>query len=132
MMEAVLDQKDLGIASRLRRAKGRPSRTRSIASRFTPDEEKELTAAATANGRFTAEWAREVLLCEARTKRSDAAVITEVVALRMLMSTVLRSIALHEIMTPEAFTQILSEVRSGKHDATRDVLSQYQTVTREQ
>ena len=130
-MEAARDQKDLDIASRLRRTKGRPSRTRSIASRFTPDEVKELTAAATASGRFTSEWAREVLLYEARTKRSDAAVITEVVALRMLMSTVLRSIALRETMTPEAFAQILAEVRSGKHDATRDVLSQYQTVTKE-
>jgi hypothetical protein len=130
-METVLEQKDLGIANRLRRTKGRPSRTRSIASRFTPDEEMELTAAATASGRFTSEWAREVLLCEARTKRSDAAVITEVVALRMLMSTVLRSIALRETMTPETFAQILAEVRSGKHDATRDVLNQYQTVTKE-
>jgi hypothetical protein len=35
-------------------------------------------------------------------------------------------------MTAEAFTQILSDVRSGKHDATRDVLNQYQTRTREQ
>jgi hypothetical protein len=79
MMEAVLDQKDLGIASRLRRAKGRPSRTRSIASRFTPDEEKELTAAATANGRFTAEWAREV--CTALLSARDGG--TEAVFLGM-------------------------------------------------
>jgi hypothetical protein len=49
----------------------------------------------------------------------------------MLMSTVLRSIALRETMTPETFAQILAEVRSGKHDATRDVLNQYQTVTKE-
>ena len=131
-MEAVLDQKDLGITSRLRRTQGRPNRTRSIGTRFTPDEEMELKAAATARGSFVAEWAREVLLCEARTKRFDSAVITEVVALRMLVSTVLRSIALKETLTPEAFTQILSDVRSGKHDATRDVLNQYQTATREQ
>ena len=122
---------DLGINDRLRRTEGRPSRTRSIASRFTPDEEIELKAAAKASGRFTAEWAREVLLCAARARRSDAAVITEVVALRMLVSTVLRSIALRETLTPDAFTQILSDVRSGKHDATRDVLNQYQSVAKE-
>ena len=131
-MEAVLDQKDLGITSRLRRTQGRPNRTRSIGTRFTPDEEMELKAAAAARGSFIAEWAREVLLCEARTRRFDAAVITEVVALRMLVSTVLRSIALRETLTPEAFTQILSDVRSGKHDATRDVLNQYQAAAREQ
>jgi hypothetical protein len=131
-MEAIPDQRDLGIKDRLRRTEGRPSRTRSIASRFTPDEEIELKAAAKASGRFTAEWAREVLLCAARTRRSDAAVITEVVALRMLVSTVLRSIALRETLTPDAFTQILSDVRSGKHDATRDVLNQYQSIAKEQ
>jgi hypothetical protein len=131
-MEAVHGQKDLGIANRLRRTQGRPNRTRSIGTRFTPDEELELKAAAVAKGSFVAEWAREVLLCEARTRRFDAAVITEVVALRMLVSTVLRSIALKETLTPDAFTQILSDVRSGKHDATRDVLNQYQTVAREQ
>jgi hypothetical protein len=131
-VEVILDQKDLGITNRLRRAQGRPNRTRSIATRFTPDEEQELKLAAAARGSFIAEWAREVLLCEARTRRFDAAVITEVVALRMLVSTVLRSIALKETLTSEAFTQILSDVRSGKHDATRDVLNQYQTRTREQ
>ena len=131
-MEAVLEQKDLGIANRLRRTQGRPNRTRSIGTRFTPAEELELKAAAAAKGSFVAEWAREVLLCEARNKRFDAAVITEVVALRMLVSTVLRSIALRQTLTSDAFTQILSDVRSGKHDATRDVLNQYQTAAREQ
>ena len=130
-MEATPDSHDLGINDRLRRTEGRPSRTRSIASRFTPDEEIELKAAAKASGRFTAEWAREVLLCAARARRSDAAVITEVVALRMFVSTVLRSIALRETLTPDAFTQILSDVRSGKHDATRDVINQYQSVAKE-
>jgi hypothetical protein len=131
-MEAIPNQRDLGIEGRIRRTEGRPSRTRSLASRFTPGEEIELKVAAKASGKFTAEWAREVLLCAARTRSSDAAVITEVVALRMLVSTVLRSIALRETLTPDAFTQILSDVRSGKHDATRDVLNQYQSIAKEQ
>src|ERR1039457_3208724 len=41
-VEVILDQKDLGITNRLRRSQGRPNRTRSIATRFTPDEEQEL------------------------------------------------------------------------------------------
>jgi hypothetical protein len=123
---------DLGIPIRLRRAKGRAVRTQSIASRFTPEEERELSEAASAAGRYTAEWAREVLLREARRKPSDAAVITEVIALRMLMSTVLRSVALGERLTGDAYAQILSEVRNGKHAATRDVLNQYEKPTKEQ
>ena len=131
-MHTELPQDKLGISDRLRRAKGRAVRTQSIASRFTPDEERELCAAASAAGRFTAEWAREVLLCEARRKPTDSAVITELVALRMLMSTVLRSVALGERLTGDAYAQILSEVRNGKHEAARDVLEQYQNPTKEQ
>jgi hypothetical protein len=50
----------------------------------------------------------------------------------MLMSTVLRSVALGERLTGDAYAQILSEVRNGKHAATRDVLDQYQKPTKEQ
>ena len=129
--EAVLEQKDLGIANRLRRTKAGPVGRGVSPVASLQNEEMELTRGSTQaegsplNGHAKSSSARRA------TKRSDAAVITEVVALRMLMSTVLRSIALRETMTPETFAQILAEVRSGKHDATRDVLNQYQTVTKE-
>jgi hypothetical protein len=131
-MDGILPQDSLGIADRLRRTKGRDSRTRSLASRFTPAEERELIAAAAREGKFTAEWTREALLRAARAHSTDGAVITELVALRMLLSTVLRSVALGETVTPEAYAQILAEVRAGKHDAARDVLDQYRNPTKEQ
>jgi hypothetical protein len=125
-------QKDLGMAHRLRRAKGRPVRTRSIASRFTPDEEREITRAAESAGKYTAEWARDVLLQAARATGGEGAVFTELVALRMLTSTVLRSVALGEKISGDAYAQILAEVRTGKHEAARDILNQYRSAIKEQ
>jgi len=124
-MEAVEPRKGLGIASRLRRAKGRPARSRSVAARFTPEEERELLSASETDGKFLAEWAREVLLRESRTKRSEAALFTELTALRLLLSNVLRPVALGEKMTSEQYSQMLTEVRTGKHAAAREVLAQY-------
>jgi hypothetical protein len=131
-MEGISTQDALGIEARLRRTKGRDSRTRSLASRFTPSEERELIDAAAQEGKFTAEWTRETLLRAARARSTELAVITELTALRMLLSTVLRPVALGETVTPEAYAQILAEVRSGKHNAARDVLEQYQNPRKEQ
>jgi hypothetical protein len=89
-MDGILPQDSLGIADRLRRTKGRDSRTRSLASRFTPAEERELVAAAASEGKFTAEWTRDALLRAARARSTDGAVITELVALRMLLSPLVR------------------------------------------
>ncbi len=130
-MVGILQQDSLGIEARLRRTKGRESRTRSLASRFTPSEERELIDAAAREGKFTAEWTRETLLSAARARNTELAVITELTALRMLLSTVLRPLAIGETVTPEAYAQILAEVRIGKHEAARDVLDQYQNSSKE-
>jgi hypothetical protein len=122
----------LAMDERLRRRMGRASRVQSVAIRFTKDEEGALTRVAEARGTTVREWAREVLLRESQPVDTSAVVITELVALRMLLSTVLRTVALGEKLTPEAYGQVLAEVRKGKHEATRDVLSQYTTPTREQ
>ena len=116
----------LGIEERLNRRIGRSSRVESMSIRFTKDEQSALVALAKAEGKTVREWAREALLQQLRGHDADAALLTEVVALRMLTSTVLRSVALGHTLTPEAYAQILAEVRNTKHDAARDVLSQYQ------
>ncbi len=121
--------KDLGMRDRLRRAKGRPVRTRTVGVRFTPQEEDDLKAVAKAAGLYTTEWAREVLLEQARGGANCAAVFTEVVALRMLLNSILRPVAFGERMTPEAYAQVLAEVRAGKHEAAQDMLSKYHDHT---
>ena len=117
----------LAIDTRITRSSSRARRDRMANARVTASEQKELEQAARAEGKALSEWGREVMLTRARQGTADTALLTELIALRMLMSMVLRSVALGEKLTPEAYAQILAEVRRGKHETTRDVLAQYQT-----
>jgi hypothetical protein len=100
-------------------------------ARVTESERDALDVAAGRQGKALSEWAREVLLREAGGAQTDTAVFTELVALRMLVSTVLRSVALGETLSAEAYAQIIAEVRAGKHEAARDLISQYQSAAKE-
>ena len=119
---------NLGIASRIRRSRGRGGRVFPAMSKVTKEERDELEAAAKREGKALGEWGREVLLKAARGTRTDPAVFTELVALRMLVMMALRPIALGEKLNPEAYEQILAEVRNGKQDAAREMILQYQTA----
>ena len=72
------------------------------------------------------EWAREILLAAARGARTDRALFTELTALRLLMTNVLRPLALGQTLTPEDFQAIQAGVRNDKHDAAQQLLAQYQ------
>ena len=108
------------------RLKSGKHRTRTIGARITESEESELTAAAERGGRNVSEWAREVLLREARSLRTDA-LFTEIVATRMLLNLVLKSVACGEVMTPESFSAVLTKVRMTKHKQALDMMEQYAT-----
>lgn len=123
---------DLGIAGRIRRSRGRGVRDCVANTRVTAEELEELQAAAKTDGKALSEWGREVMLERVRKGTAETALLTELVALRMLMSMVLRSVALGEKLTPEAYAQILAEVRKGKHETAREVLAQYAAPAREQ
>lgn len=120
------EPQDLGIPERLRRSRGRGSRVIPASTKVTREEQEELEAAAKRNGKSLSEWAREVMLAAAREAQTDRALFTELTALRLLMTNVLRPLALGETLTPVSFQAILSGVRKDKHDAARDLLAQYQ------
>ena len=121
----------LDLAERLRPKRGRDPRSESMATRFTKPELRTLSQAATADGKTVREWAREVLLREARTSRADA-VFTEIVATRMLLNLVLRPLACGEVMSAEAFSGVLANVRTTKHKAATDVMEQYATAVQKE
>ena len=116
----------LDFKNRLRRSRGRSGRTFVASARVTSEEQNELEAAAGAQGKALSEWAREVLLREARAPRGDA-LFTEVVATRMLLNLVLKSVACGEVMTPETFSAVLTKVRTTKHKQALDMMDQYAT-----
>lgn len=115
---------ELDLEERLDRPKGRPARDKMTGVRFTQAEMEEVDRAANSHGQLFGEWAREVLLREARKSRGDA-LFTEIVATRMLLNLVLKPLACGQIMTAEDFSGVLANVRTTKHKAAADVMEQY-------
>ena len=114
----------LNFDDRLRQRIGRPSRVESVAIRFTKQELAALEKVAHEKKTTLREWARDALLREASDSRTGA-LFTEVVATRMLLNLVLKSIACGEVMTAEVFSNVLTNVRTTKHQAATDVMEQY-------
>jgi len=119
-----MSSEDLGIAKRLGRLKSGDSCTKTVGSRLTGGEERELIAAAERNGRNVSEWSREVLLREARRSKDDA-LFTEVIAIRMLLNNLLGPIAGGQTVTEKNYVEIMANVRLGKRNAAREVMQQY-------
>ncbi len=110
--------------NRLRRSLGRTSRKIVASAKVTEAERGELDAAAKAAGKALSEWAREVLLREARRSEDDA-VLTEIVATRMLMVNLLKPLVLGKTVSQEWITEAMAAVRREKRRAAKEVLQQY-------
>ena len=118
---------EITMEQRLGRGKIRESRSRSLGTKLTLKEERELVRAAEAEGKSASEWARGVLLREARNSRTDA-LFTEIVATRMLLNLVLKPLACGQVMSAADFSGVLTNVRTTKHKAAADVKEQYATA----
>jgi uncharacterized protein (DUF1778 family) len=93
-------------------------------ARVTADEQQELHAAARAEGKALSEWAREILLREARRSHDDA-LFTELVATRMLLVNLIKPLILGEKVSPAWITEAMAMVRKEKHKAALDLMQQY-------
>ena len=122
-----MSAEEITMEQRLGRGRIRESRSRSLGTKLTLKEERELVRAAETEGKSASEWAREVLLREARNTRTDA-LFTEIVATRMLLNLVLKPLACGQVMRPEDFSGVLANVRTGKRKAATDVMEQYATA----
>jgi hypothetical protein len=114
----------LTIAQRLGRGKIRESRSRSFGTKVTLSEERELVQAAENEGKTASEWAREVLLKEARRSDEDA-VFTELVATRMLMVNLFKPLIIGKPVAPEWVSEVMAAVRKEKRKAAQEVRQQY-------
>ena len=71
-----------------RRLRGRVARSRSIGTKLTPDEERQILAAAEAEGKVPSEWARDLLLRGAVASNQgemEMHIFTELVGIQMLL-----------------------------------------------
>lgn len=108
-----------------RRSFGRNPRTISQTTKVTREEHSRLEAAARRHGLSLGEWSREVLLRAADGGEAVTPLFTEIIAIRQLLNSTLRSIACGDTMTPEAFQKELQTIRSSKHKAAAEVMQQY-------
>jgi uncharacterized protein (DUF1778 family) len=100
-------------------------------ARVTAEEQRELHDAARVEGKSLSEWARDVLLREAR-RSTDDAVFTELVATRMLLVNLIKPLILGEKVSPTWITEAMTMVRKEKHKAAQDVMQQYTQDAREE
>src|SRR5271170_1055838 len=116
------------INDRLARSTGRSGRDRMANARVTAGEQRELHEAARANGKSLSEWAREILLREARRSEEDPLFI-ELIATRMILLNLLKPLAMGQVVTPEEFTRISATVRSDKRKVAQEIQQQYITAS---
>ena len=110
--------------SRTSRSHGRAGRTYVASAKVTRKEQEELEHAAYKSGKSLSEWARDVLLREARRSQDDA-VFTELVATRMLLVNLMKPLILGEKVSPTWITEAMGMVRREKHKAAQEVMQQY-------
>lgn len=123
-MDTTTNTAPLDLETRLRRSQGRTARKFSATAKLTRPELQELERQATARAMTLSEWAREVLLREARSTGTDA-VFTELVALRMMFNSLLRPLCCGQTLTPDDFSGQMESIRVTKHKVAKDVLAQY-------
>ena len=112
------------LEDRLSRSKCRPARSHVAQARVTRPEQLELETAARHEGKALSEWARDVLLREARRGSGDA-VFIELIATRMLLVNLLKPLALGEKVSAAWITEAMTMVRKEKHKAAQEVMQQY-------
>jgi len=119
---------ELGVQPQLNRGRTASRRSQSLGTKLTISEEKEVAQAAEAQGKSASEWAREVLLREARGCRTDV-LLTEIVAMRMMLNSLLRPLSCGETITPDDFTAHMMTIRTTKQKVTQEILQQYAATT---
>lgn len=114
------DQKNLG------RLRGRATRSRSIGTKLTPDEERQILAAAEADGKAPSEWARDLLLRGAiASDRGDMQIhlFTELVGIQMLLMSALDPLLRGEKMDQEHLAALYRRVQTTKATQAQELLA---------
>jgi len=110
----------------LRRLRGRAARSQSIGTKLTPDEERQILAAAQAQGKAPSEWARELLLNGAVAsdhREMETHLFTELVGIQMLLMNALDPLLRGEKMTQEQLAALYRRVQATKTTQAQELLA---------
>jgi len=112
--------------SHVGRLRGRVARTRSIGTKLTPDEEKQILAAAETEGKVPSEWARDLLLRGAvndNREAMDMHIFTELVGIQMLLMNTLEPLLSSERLSPEQVAALFRQVQATKAAKAQELLA---------
>jgi hypothetical protein len=113
-------------ALQLRRLKGREARSRSVGTKLTPSEEKEILAAAHAEGKVPSEWARNQLLRGVMPDKSsemEMHIFTELVGIQMLLMNTLEPILRGERLAQDQIAVLFRQVQTTKAGKAQELLA---------
>ena len=110
----------------LRRLRGRAARSRSVGTKVTPDEERQILVAAEADGKAPSEWARDLLLRGAvacNRGEMEMHIFTELVGIQMLLMNALDPLLRGEKMTQEQLAALYRRVQATKTTQAQELLA---------
>ena len=105
---------------------GKLARTRKMCTNLTPEEERQILAAATAQGKALSEWVREVLLDGAiASKRGEMEmhIFTELVGIEVLLMNALEPLLLGSTMAQDQLTILFRQVQTTKASQAQALLA---------
>jgi hypothetical protein len=111
---------------KLRRLRGRVARSQSIGTKLTPDEERQILAAAEAEGKAPSEWARDLLLRGAvsiNRGEMEMHLFTELVGIQMLLMNAFDPLLRGEKMTQEQLAALYRRVQATKATQAQELLA---------
>ena len=115
--------------------RGRDRRSQNLSTKLTRKEEMLLESASSRSGKTPSEWARDVLLREARSPSNPVnseVLITEIMGLQLFLTHVLQPVACGEQMSPDQYQELMRQVKANKRQAAREVIAQHIADKKEQ
>lgn len=118
---------DAQMTTKRGKIRGRESRNQTLTTKVTATEYRAVEDAAGADAKTTGEWLRDLALdaVAARTKGgSERVILPEIVGVRLLLVNALRSVAIGQTMTPEAFDKLLDQIGTAKHELAGKLMAE--------
>ena len=118
---------DAQMTTKRGKIRGRESRNRTLTTKVTATEYRAVEVAATAEAKTTGEWLRDLALEAVAAQMAggtERVILPEIVGVRLLLVNALRSVAIGQTMTPEAFDRLLDQIGTAKHELAGKLLAE--------
>ena len=102
------------------------ARSRSIGTKLTPDEERQILAAAEAEGKAPSEWVHDLLLrgsVAGKRGEMEMHLFTELVGIQMLLMNALEPLLRGEKMAQDKLTALYRRVQTTKAAQAQELLA---------